>query len=622
MAKKSIFIVLSLILTIGIINPSEIKNMTNEEEINLNSNQPIEERVEDLLSRMTLEEKVAQMLHPTFSPMPDGIPPKKVKSWVQQGVGFLLIRYCPSPAQAARCTNQIQEWSTETRLGIPVIISMDSIHGVSYVNGATITPIGLGMAATRDVDLVSRLAAIQAEESRAIGVHQSLSPLADVGTDPRWGRVTEGFGEDPKLVSRMVVAQVEGFQGKELNEQGILATTKHFPGAGPEKDGVDWVARHPQYIVSTNFTFEEFHLPPFEAAIEAGTGAIMPYYSIPIALDQVPALGSANTLRKLLRQEMRYKGIICTDWGPVWTFGYCGYDKEEALRLTINAGADVLGGEGPEIIDDIIDLVNSGKISKEEIDNSVRRILEVKFKLGLFENPFVDPVRAEEIVGCEEHQQINLEAARKSITLLKNNGILPFSKNMSILVAGEGADSVKWLLGAWTGYPQTKVETPFKAIGNKVLQKDQIFYAGTDIAKAKRLASKVDIAIVWAGEEHGGHIPSWGYRNNLCLPTHQLKLIQAIHETGTPVVVVLAMARPYVIPWCAENVEGIVCVYHPGSMGGQAIADVLFGDYNPTGKLPVSMPRSMDQVLAQLEDVPFDFCDPLYEYGHGFTIHE
>ncbi len=608
-----------------------------------NPNLAVDKRVYDLLPRMTLQEKIGQMIHSPFALREDGmpsehiltmardIPPENLKKGIQeQMVGSLYgpgSQAYPDAGAAARCTNRLQQWAENSRLGIPLIVSMDSVHGLSYVRGAAIWPHALGLAATRNVGLVKKLAGVLARESRAVGFQQTLGPVADVGTDPRWGRVMETCGEDAELAAEMVRAQVLSLQGEALNKDSVLCTVKHFPGAGPEKDGVDaanFFSAESLFrrstIISTEDTLE-YHLKPFKAAIEAGTGAIMPYYSSVKSLDKkVPALGSHKVLTDLLRNGLGYDGIICSDAGPVELLtNVYGYSRDKAIQMVVSAGTDSILFASPSMTGDIARLVRDGKISEETIDDSVRRILRVKFQLGLFEAPYVDPEYAEEIVGCEEHQKLSLQAARDSMTLLKNNGILPLSKDAKILVAGPRSDDMRSLGGGWTGYPQPGV-TLLQAIKNKASDETEVLHELTDAQKAKELAWGADVAVVAVGEPQYIHTSPWG-PEQLSLADEQLDLIKAIHETGTPTIVVLLMGRPYIIPWCAENVSGIIAAYYPGTRGGEAIADVLFGDHNPNGKLPFQMPRSMKQVKDQREDKPFDIEDPLYPYGHGMSRH-
>jgi len=581
---------------------------------------PVPQRVEDLLSRMTLEEKVGQMLHPTFIPRPDGSPPPFMEKWMRDlGIGFVLVRDLPGVRAAAECMNQLQEWCEASRLGIPVIVSMDSIHGLSYVNGGIVYPHNLGLAAIGDVELVRELVKASREEHLAVGVRMTLSPNADLATEPRWGRVYECQGEDAELAAALVRAQVETYQnGNDLNPESILTCVKHFPGAGPQMDGVDMAP-----IVSTLETLD-YHLKPFVAAIEAGTGSVMPYYSIPLALDMMAALGSRATLQDLLRGKLGFTGIITTDWGMQFGIRQSGdfigreISNDEALVIGVaDAGVDVIGGASPRDIKDTVRLVEEGQIPEERIDDAVRRILAAKFKLGVFEDPYVDPDSAEEVVGSPEHQALSLEAARRSMTLIKNNGILPLKGTERILVAGLRAGDMDSLTGGWTS-KQDGV-TIVQAI--EAATQGEVHYVPDAPQEAERLAAESDVAVVVVGEPAYMHNPPWG-ASSLELTSSQQEMLEAIHKTGTPIVVVVLLARPYILTWCAENAAAILVAYLPGTQGGIAIADVLFGEVNPQGKLPVQLPRSMDQVLQQRSDVPFDIDNPLFEHGFGLSYKE
>lgn len=580
-----------------------------------------EERTEDLLQQMTLHEKIAQMQHPTFIPRPDGSPPPFLEKWASEiNVGYVLVRDLANARAAAKTMNQVQSWSEASRLGIPIVVSMDSVHGTSYVGGALIHPHNLGLAATRDVDLVRRLTEASRDEHLAIGVRMTLSPVADIATEPRWGRVMETFGEDPDLVAEMVKTQVLAFQnGPELNSNSVMTTVKHFPGSGPQMNGVDMAP-----IVASLEAFQEHHLKPFIAAIEAGTGSIMPYYSIPLAIDTMAALGSKATLQDLLRGELGFEGIITTDWGMIWgiqqsaTFVGGEISHDEAIVIGVAEGqVDGIGGESLRLVDDIARLVDEGLIEEEIIDKAVRRTLEAKFKMGIFENPYVDVDHAEQLVGSAEHQQLSLEAARASMTLLKNNGILPLQSPQKVLVAGLRAADMDSLTGGWTS-GQTGV-TILDELKNRVEGKGgTVFYEGDDAPTAAKLAEEADLAVVVIGEPAYMHSPPWG-ANTLEITPSQQELLEAIEATGTPIVVVVMMGRPYILTWCAEYADAILVAYYPGTQGALAIADVLFGDYNPQGRLPIQLPRSMAQVLSQKSDQPFDIEDPLYDYGFGLS---
>jgi beta-glucosidase len=580
-----------------------------------------EERAEDLLQQMTLKEKIAQMQHPTFVPRPDGSAPSFLEKWAQElNVGYVLVRDLPDGKTAAKTMNQLQSWCEASRLGIPILVSMDSVHGTSYVGGALVHPHNLGLAATRDVDLVRRLTEATREEHLAIGVRMTLSPVADIGTEPRWGRVMETFGEDPDLVAEMVKTQVLAFQnGPELNSRSVLTTVKHFPGSGPQMDGVDMAP-----IVASKETMYRHHLKPFIAAIEAGTGSVMPYYSIPLALDMMAALGSKVALQEVLRGELGFEGIITTDWGMIWgiqqsaTFVGGEISHDEAIVIGVAEGqVDGIGGESIRLIDDMARLVDEGLIDEEIIDRAVRRTLVAKFKMGIFDNPYVDVEYAEQLVGCPEHQALSLEAARKSMTLLKNTGILPLKSPKKVLVAGLRAADMDSLTGGWTS--QQSGVTILEEIKSRVeVQGGTVFYEGDNADAAAEMAKECDLAIVVVGEPAYMHSPPWG-ANTLEITPSQQEMLEAIAETGTPIVVIVLMGRPYILTWCAENVDAILVAYYPGTQGAVAIADVLFGIYNPTGKLPVQIPRSMEQVRRQKSDEPFDIEDPLYDFGFGLS---
>ena len=580
-----------------------------------------EERAEDLLQQMTLKEKIAQMQHPTFVPRPDGSAPSFLEKWAQElNVGYVLVRDLPDGKTAAKTMNQLQSWCEASRLGIPILVSMDSVHGTSYVGGALVHPHNLGLAATRDVDLVRRLTEATREEHLAIGVRMTLSPVADIGTEPRWGRVMETFGEDPDLVAEMVKTQVLAFQnGPELNSRSVLTTVKHFPGSGPQMDGVDMAP-----IVASKETMYRHHLKPFIAAIEAGTGSVMPYYSIPLALDMMAALGSKVALQEVLRGELGFEGIITTDWGMIWgiqqsaTFVGGEISHDEAIVIGVAEGqVDGIGGESIRLIDDMARLVDEGLIDEEIIDRAVRRTLVAKFKMGIFDNPYVDVEYAEQLVGCPEHQALSLEAARKSMTLLKNTGILPLKSPKKVLVAGLRAADMDSLTGGWTS--QQSGVTILEEIKSRVeVQGGTVFYEGDNADAAAEMAKECDLAIVVVGEPAYMHSPPWG-ANTLEITPSQQEMLEAIAETGTPIVVIVLMGRPSILTWCAENVDAILVAYYPGTQGAVAIADVLFGIYNPTGKLPVQIPRSMEQVRRQKSDEPFDIEDPLYDFGFGLS---
>lgn len=584
-------------------------------------------RAADLLSQMTTREKIAQMQHPTFTPKDNGSYPNYLQKWNEtENIGMVLVRefnVAGSVGTAAKTMNQLQKWCENSRLGIPVVVSMDSVHGASYINGATVMGHNLSLAATRDTALVTKLAEIQRNELMAVGVRMTLSPEADIASEPRWGRVMETFGEDSDLVTEMVVAQIAAFQNGSdgLNKDGIMACIKHFPGAGPQMDGLDQAP-----IVSTEESLQ-VHLRPYYAAIKASVGAVMPYYSIPLALDTTAALGSKITLQDLLRTKMGFTGIIQTDWGMIWgiqqSTAMWGEEcsEEDAILIGVMQGqVDSIGGESIRLIDQMETLYNDGKITDDVLNAACTHILSAKFKLGVFENPYVDVDAAVAYVGSDANQAVNLEAAEKAMTLLKNDGILPLdSTNKKILVAGLRAGDVDSLCGGWTSSEEGT--TLVQALTNLAGEGAEITYEAEDVDKIKEAASKCDVAIVAVGEVAYQHNPPWGY-DTLEITADQQAVLEALKSTGIPIITVVIGGRPYILTWCDENTNAILMAYYPGQQGGTAIAETIYGKNNPTGKLPITMPRDMESVKKQQSDISFDLENPLYEYGYGLSYGE
>ena len=570
-----------------------------------------EERAENLLSFMTAEQKAAQMVHLTLVTKKD--------SWFSKNnVGFALVyEYIFEPdadeedeeeseasdaplssaRNAALRTNEIQELSEGSELGIPVLFSMDTEAGAAFVKDATFLPDEINQGAAGDAELVARLNQVMKEELMAVGVRMALSPDADLITDPRWGRNQECYSEDVETVETMITTAVKALQGENgLNENSVMATVKHFPGAGAQTNGVDG---SPLTISEDSL---EMHLAGFKAAIEAGVAAVMPY-----GYSTVPYLGgdavdnsadqSAAVMTDLLRGELGYEGIIQTDWG----LNFVG---------AANAGADVLGGAGVRSTAQLVDGVD-----EEKLTDACRRILIVKFQLGLFENPYVDEDAAEAIVGSDEHKAVAKEAAAKSFTLVKYENAASL-KGRSFIVAGELADDVRCLNSGWTA------KEPVEIAGTTILEALQA-KAGADNVTYLTSAGEVPAdlngitAVVVVGEKSGTHDPAWGAAT-LEFPDEQVELINALNKAGANVVAVVVMNRAYVLTPVVEAADSVLVVYRPGvTCGAEAVADCLFGETAITGRLPFQIPASMEQVLAQREDLPKDIENPLYEYGFG-----
>lgn len=584
-------------------------------------------RADDLVSQMTAREKIAQMQHPTYLPRSDGkIAPYLEEYCADYGIGMLLIRELNSVEAAATTMNAIQEYAENSRLGVPVLVSMDSVHGLSYVSGATVTPHNLALAATRDEELVTKLAEIARDEHLAVGVRMTLSPEADIASEPRWGRVMETFGEDPDLVTQMVTAQVVAFQNGAdgLNTGSIVACMKHFPGAGPQMEGKDTSP-----IISSEETLQ-IHLKPYYAALEANVASIMPYYSVPLALDmENSAIGSKATLQDLLRDEMGFEGIIQTDWGMIWAIqealgtmtGEEVSDEEAILIGVTQSRVDGIGGESIRLIDLMEEYTAEGKIDEEILTAAATRIVKVKFEMGMFENPYCDVEYAISFVGNEEHQKVNLQAAEEAMTLLKNDGILPLNPdaNQTILVCGPRAFDMDSLVGGWSSAQDGL--TIADAVAAYAGENTTVLTEKEDVAVIAELAEQADVIIVSVGEPSYQHDPVWGY-DTLEIVSSQQEILETAAASGKTVITVVTGGRPYILTWCDENTDAILEAYYPGAQGGIAIAETLFGINNPTGKTPMQFPRDMESVNSQEGDVSFDLENPLYDYGWGLSYDE
>ncbi len=554
--------------------------------------QPVDARIADLVSQMDNDAKSAQMLHMTLATMKE--------SWFSElNVGFVLVySYLQNGAEdGALKTNQMQAWSEASLLGIPVIFSMDSVNGASYVQGATISPDAITLAATGNVELVKQLNINQAEELKAMGVRMSLSPVADLATDPRWGRVQECYGEDAALATQMVVAAIEGLQGgKELTPESVMACVKHFPGSGPQTAGRDGSP----IILSDDSA--KMHLDLFQAAIDAGAASIMPY-----GYSTVPYLGGdavetfaheSQTVMDLLR-SMGFTGIIQTDWGNNNT-------------VAAMNGADCLGGAGQRETKKLVK-----NLTDEQFNDKVARLLKVKFDMGLFENPYVDVANAVAVVGCDEHKALAKEAAAQALTLVKYENAAPLA-GQKLIVAGSLADDNSALSSHW------KINAD---LGDSILDalvkkagEENVTYIGDDVTLVEASYPAGTTAIVVVGEETGTHEPVWG-SDTLEFPAVQADMVAALEKSGVNVVTVVIMNRAYVMTDIAEKSDAVLLCYRPGcTMGAEAVADALFGEHAITGKTPFQIPASMEQVLLQREDLAKDIVDPLYDYGFGIEV--
>jgi len=641
-------------------------------EIYRDSSKSIDVRGKDLISRMTLDEKLAQLGGIWgFEVLEDRrFSPQKAESLIKNGIGQ-ISRAAASTAlssrQLAEFINALQRFLIEnTRLGIPAIIHEECLSGF-VAREADMFPQIIGIASTWDTELVEKITDLIRRQMRAVGFHQGLSPVLDVARDPRWGRVEETFGEDPYLIARMGTAYVKGLQGGDLR-QGVVATLKHFVGYGLSEGGLNWAPAHiPPRLL------REVYLYPFKEAIKIGGAlSIMNAYH---EIDGIPCAASTELLTEILRKEWEFEGIVVSDYYAVdnlYNYHLIAGDKANAGRLALTAGIDIELPRCDFYAEPLKEQVETGMVAEELVNQAVARILKLKFRLGLFETPYVQAENVVKIFNVPEHRKLALEAARKSLVLLKNEGnILPLSKDIkTIAVIGPNADSARNILGDYT-YPAhiglmmitatmlgsklpeseaqpdqitVPVVTILEGIKAKVHPKTKVLYArGCDVsgmskdgfAEAVRAARRAEVAVVVVGGKSGvtpectcGEMRD---RVELRLLGVQEDLVKAIYETGTPTVLVLIDGRPLALEWIAEKIPAILEAWLPGEEGGTAVADVLFGDYNPGGKLPISFPRKVGQIPVYYAHKPSgarsqlwgDYVDsstsPAFDFGHGLS---
>lgn len=632
-----------------------------------NPDLPVEERISDLISRMTLEEKTAQLRGAMMpmrmpdtqaqssladqkeEPLPDG-----AEELLKDGLGEIAR---PSgmrgPREMAEFTNAVQQWVREnTRLGIPVLFHEECLHGHSARKGTSF-PQAIALGSTWDPDLVEAVFSATAIEVRTRGAQQCLTPVLDLGRDPRWGRTEETYGEDPFLVSRIGVAAIRGFQGtgSSIDKSHVVATAKHYAVHGQPEGGTNTApGNYSERIIREQF------LKPFEAAVKEGNiQSVMASYN---EVDGIPLHANAYYLDEILRQEWGFQGLVVSDYNGIRrlrTEHFVAQSKEDSARLALESGVDIELPDG-EDYSTLNDLVQQGKLSEKYVDRAVARVLRLKFITGLFEDPFVEPDTAEKITNSADHQQLALQAAQKAIILLKNEGnLLPLDKDRykRIAVIGPNADVVR--LGGYSGWPERGISI-LEGIKNKVGESVEILYAegckitetgpgmfasevklgdpalnAERIRDAVRTARKADIIILALGGNELTAREAWGTdhlgdRNSLELAGNQNELVEKMLGLNKPVVVFLLHGRPNTINYIAENVPAILEGWYLGQEGGTAVADVLFGDVNPGGKLTVTVPRSTGQLPVYYYRKPtaqMDYMDstrePLYPFGWGLS---
>jgi beta-glucosidase len=626
-------------------------------------------RVKDLLSRMTLAEKAAQMMcvwqkkSETLVNGDGSFDLRKARAAFKKGHGLGQVGR-PSDAgkgknarEMAELTNAIQKFFIEnSRLGIPVMFHEECLHGHAGI-GSTSFPQPIGLGATFNPGLVESLYAMTAEEARVRGTHQALTPVVDVARDPRWGRVEETFGEDPFLVTQLGMASVRGFQGDALfqDKKRIIATLKHFAAHGQPESGINCAPTN----VSMRLLRETF-LQPFKDAIQkANAISVMASYN---EIDGVPSHASEWLLRDVLRKEWGFKGFIVSDYYAIWELGYrpdthghfVAKDKKESCALAVRAGVNIEFPE-PDCYLHLVELVRQGVLQESQLDELVAPMLFWKFKMGLFDDPYVNPDEAERIVGSEKNRKLALQAARETITLLKNaNNLVPLnpSKIKSIAVIGPNAD--RELLGGYSGRPKFYTSL-LEGIRSKVGDRVQVPYCeGCKITvggswnqdlvtpshpeddrkqmqEAVKVAQQADVIVLAIGGNEQTSREAWtlehmGDRTRLELIGRQQELVTAMLSTGKPVIIFLFNGSPLSIQYLNENVPVIFECWYLGQECGHAVADVLFGDFNPGGKLPITIPRSAGHLPAFYNYKPsarrgylFDDVSPLYPFGFGLS---
>src|SRR5882762_1838715 len=617
------------------------------------------QRIDTLLKRMTLEEKVGQMTQLAIGMVAKGrdqeiqIDPAKLdKAVVQYGVGSILnvAEQALTPDKWHEIIGQIQQTATKkTRLGIPVIYGIDSIHGANYVQGATLFPQEIGMAATWNPELMKRGSEIAAMETRAAGIPWSFSPVLDIGRQPVWPRFYETFGEDPYLAKVMGVAFVRGMEGSDVGSQEHVATSlKHYMGYSFSFNGRD---RTPAWIPENEL--REYFLPTFAAAVKAGAHTVMINSA---EINGIPGHINRHILTDILRGELGFKGFVVSDWEDIKklvTVWHVAANEKEATRMAIMAGIDMsMVPLDYSFADHLIALVKEGAVPQSRIDEAVGRILKVKFELGLFENSMPNAALKSKI-GAPASRQAALQAARESMTLLKNtNNLLPLSKDRKILLTGPTADSLISLNNGWTYVWQGSEESLYpkdrptirRAIEAKAGPANVTYIPGTkitrpagtasnntptnfesevDIPAAVRAAGAADVVVLCLGE--GSYTETPGNIPDLNLGEPQRKLAEAIEATGKPVVLVLVEGRPRIVNRIADNASAVLMAYNPGNEGGQAVADVLFGDFNPCGRLPFTYPRFPNGLMTYdhkaFENESFENAGirPQFESGAGLS---
>jgi beta-glucosidase len=608
----------------------------------------IDKKVDALLAKMTIDEKIGQMTQVTLdvvlqtangaATQPVQIDADKIKEALEKyHVGSILNVSGPAFTREHwyKIISDIQNAAAQTRLKIPVLYGIDAMHGQNYVQGSTLFPQEIGMAATFNPELTKREAAITAYETRASYIPWDFSPVLDLGRNPLWPRIYETFGEDPYLAKTMGASVARGYQGNDPGSKyNVASCMKHYLGYSFPLDGKD---RTPAWIPDRYM--REYFLPSFRAAVNAGAMSVMVNSS---EINGVPVHSSHYLLTDVLRGELGFKGVIVTDWMDIKylnTRHHIAATQKDAVLIAINAGIDMSMVPLDYTFYDLLkQLVKEGKVPVSRIDESVRRILTMKYKLGLFERPVGNPDDYPKF-GSPEFAAVSLKSAVESITLLKNtNNVLPLKKDMKVFVTGPAANSMRAINGGWSYTWQGDVTNQFTTDKNSILKaieqkigKDNVSYepgssyeAPEDIDAAVKAAKKSDVIVLCLGENSYAENP--GNIDNLDLPSAQLDLANALAATGKPVILIMTEGRPRIITPIEGKSAATIMAYLPGNEGGNALADILFGDANPSGRLPYTYPRDANALVnyyrKNIENGNSDDkhgYNPLYEFGDGLS---
>ncbi len=606
-------------------------------------------RAKDLLSKMTIEEKTGQLNQYFHMGKNEKVPRRLQRSLSNGQIGSLLF------VTDAKTNNILQRVAVnESRLGIPLLFGYDVIHGFR-----TIFPVSIGMTASWDPEIVEKSQTVAAKEASAVGIRWTFAPMIDITRDPRWGRIVEGVGEDPYLGSVMAVAQVKGFQGEDVSQPGhLMAGAKHFVGYGASLGG-----RDNDEVNLSEYELRNVYLPPFEAAIESGVFNIMCAY---MAYNGIPASANKWLLTDVLRNDIGFDGFVVSDNGCVknLVIQECAKDDEDAAVKALNAGVDMSMSFGKNGYEQLPEAVRKGLIGIEVLDSATYRVLDAKFRLGLFDDPYVDENKVEEILSNANHKEMTRIAAERTAVLLQNrNKLLPLQKNelTSVAVVGPLANAPREILGPWSFkydleesvsildgikarigknipinfawgpvIPDRIYPSPFEMIGGSSDKPSFNEDKKTAIKNAVKAAKKSDVAIVVVGERQD-MIGESASSSSLKLPGDQEELIKAVAATGKPVVLVLMSARPLELNGVINDVDAILDIWYPGTQGGTAVANLLFGDVSPGGKLPFTWVRAAEQIpnyYAQLtSQSPKDANkrywngenSPLFPFGYGLS---